>query len=195
MGARNGRPTHAPARLGIVRGHHVPRLGNVAVSRHAQAAWRLTASLKKYLTKHCLSRHVPMCQMAWISFGASAMACRSSLLRIRAAVPVSRGRRALALRRRQVLISARLAPGEVGVDHRRGLIRGRCWNDLGERPCRKVRCTMTMHSGFFACRIELLQVGDDAIDVLLVRQSWKDHLGVWYLCTRVLKIFLERRPR
>ena len=49
-----------------------------------------------------------------------------------------------------------------------------------------------MRSGLFACRIELLQVGDDAIDVLLVRQSWKDHLGVRYLCTRVLKIFLER---
>ena len=27
-----------------------------------------------------LSRHVPMCQMAWISFGASAMGCGSSLL-------------------------------------------------------------------------------------------------------------------
>jgi hypothetical protein len=58
----------------------VPRLGNVAVSRHAQARIKEMASLKRYLTGHCWSRHVRTYQMAWMSFGASVTACESSSL-------------------------------------------------------------------------------------------------------------------
>src|ERR1700751_5890065 len=42
-------------------------------------------------------------------------------------------------------------------------------------------------------RSELLEIGDDIVDVLILRQPGKDHLGPRNLGARVLQIFLQGR--
>src|SRR6266480_7167670 len=43
----------------------------------------------------------------------------------------------------------------------------------------------------FSRRIELLEVGDDVVNLLWIFQAWKSHFGAGYLGFRILDVFTE----
>src|SRR5665213_3174849 len=56
-----------------------------------------------------------------------------------------------------------------------------------------VRAFRRRCSGLLAVGPELLEIGDDIVNVLFLRQTREDHLGAWNLAARVLQIFLQGR--